>query len=373
MPKPPPPRIHLQYPQPAVDGGASQPSARSATCVEVSCDAFRDGHEKLRVIVLSRPAGARKWAEHELHALDAHHNGVRWGGSFVADKQGRWEFTFAAWTDVFATWRDELRRKLEAGETELAGELSEGVVLLKDAATRAKNADKKLIGHALRVLEDADILEAAKHDAAMGHELYAAVERTAERHGYAELEPPLPLEVDRERGPLRLLVRGLPPLMGRPEGRRGAGAAALGDGLRRRLPHADPPDRPHEPQGPQQHARGRRGRPRLALRGRRRRGRARRRAPGHRDGRGRPRAVRHRARPRHGRLPRLRHQRLGRPPVARGASRSGSTAAPTARSSTPRTRPRSTRTSTTSTGSPRTGAASGRSGAGSSCSGSSRA
>ena len=199
MPKPPPPRIHLQYPQPAVDGGAFPAKRTVGDLVEVSCDAFRDGHEKLRVIVLSRPAGARKWAEHELHALDAHHNGVRWGGSFVADKQGRWEFTFAAWTDVFATWRDELRRKLEAGETELAGELSEGVVLLKDAATRAKNADKKLIGHALRVLEDADILEAAKHDAAMGHELYAAVERTAERHGYAELEPPLPLEVDRER------------------------------------------------------------------------------------------------------------------------------------------------------------------------------
>src|SRR4029078_13270424 len=56
---------------------------------------------------------------------------------------------------------------------------------------------KKLIDHALRVLEDADVLEAAKHVAAMGHELFAAVERTAERQGYAELAPALPLEVDR--------------------------------------------------------------------------------------------------------------------------------------------------------------------------------
>jgi starch synthase (maltosyl-transferring) len=197
MPKPPPPRIHLQYPQPAVDAGAHPAKRTAGDRVLVTCDVFRDGHEKLRAVVMSRPAGARKWTEDELQPLDAHHNGVRWGGEFVVDKLGRWEFTFAAWTDVFATWRDELRRKLEAGETELAGELSEGVVLLNDAAGRAKGADEKLIAHALRVFEDPEILEAAKHDAAMGHELFAAVERTAERHGYAQLEPVLALEVDR--------------------------------------------------------------------------------------------------------------------------------------------------------------------------------
>ena len=58
-------------------------------------------------------------------------------------------------------------------------------------------------------------------------------------------------------GPLRRLVRAVPPVLGR-AGRRppsppGAGRA----GLRRALPAADQPDRAHQPQGPQQHARGR--------------------------------------------------------------------------------------------------------------------
>ena len=75
--------------------------------------------------------------------------------------------------------------------------------------------------------------------------------------------------------PLRRLVRALPALAGpRPDAagrddlRRGgvAPAADRGDGLRRRLPAADPPDRPHEPQGPQQHAGGRPGRRRVAVR-----------------------------------------------------------------------------------------------------------
>src|SRR5215216_2038266 len=200
MPKqPPPPRIHIQYPQPVVDAGRYPAKRTVGDLVEVTSDVFRDGHEKLRAVALHRRAGTRKWAEAELHPLDAHHNGVRWGGSFVVDRTGRWEFTIAAWTDVFATWRDELRRKLEAGQHDLAGELSEGVLLLEDAAARATGADRKLIEHALRVLGDDEILEAAKHDAALGTELYAAVERSAERHDLTRYEPTLPLEVDRVR------------------------------------------------------------------------------------------------------------------------------------------------------------------------------
>jgi len=200
MAKPPPARIHIQYPQPVVDAGRYPAKRTVGEVVDVSCDAFRDGHDKLRAVVLYRRAGTRKWAEAELHALDAHHNGVRWGGAFVVDRIGRWEFTIQAWTDVFATWRDELRRKLEGGQHQLTSELQEGAMLLRDVTERATGADRKLIEHALRVLEDDEILEAAKHDAALGTELYAAVERNAERHGVTQLEPPLRLEVDRVRG-----------------------------------------------------------------------------------------------------------------------------------------------------------------------------
>jgi starch synthase (maltosyl-transferring) len=194
---PPPPRIHIQYPEPAVDAGRHPAKRTVGDLVEVTADVFRDGHEKLRAVAVYRAPGTQEWHEAELHALDANINGVRWGGSFVVDRPGRWEFSIEAWTDLFATWRDELRRKLEAGQHELASELSEGVVLLNDV--RADGADRKLIEHALRVLTDDEILEAAKHDAALGIELYSAVERNAERHGVARLEPPLALEVDRVR------------------------------------------------------------------------------------------------------------------------------------------------------------------------------
>jgi starch synthase (maltosyl-transferring) len=197
---PPPKRILIQYPAPSVDGGRYPAKRCVGDAVTVSADVFRDGHDKLRAVVRYRPARARRWSEAPLHAVDAHVNGVRWAGEFVVDRIGAWQFTIEAWTDVFATWRDELQRKIEAGQHHLAGEMSEGAVLLENAVERAgDDDDRRLIEHALRTLADPDVPEEAKHDAALGPELYGAVERWQERRDAVTLDAPLTLEVDRLR------------------------------------------------------------------------------------------------------------------------------------------------------------------------------
>jgi starch synthase (maltosyl-transferring) len=135
-----------------------------------------------------------------MRPIDAHLDGVRWQGEFETDAMGHWEYTIQAWTDVFGTWRDELQRKVNAGQSDLAGEMSEGLLLLEDAAARAKaKGDKALIEHALQTLKDPKTPDSAKHDTALGDELFAAVERSAERHGARNLDHPLPVEVDRVR------------------------------------------------------------------------------------------------------------------------------------------------------------------------------
>jgi starch synthase (maltosyl-transferring) len=194
-----PPRIVIQYPAPTVDGGRYPAKRCAGDVVTVTADVFRDGHDILRAVVKYRGPGDAEFSEAELTELDANIRGVRWGGQFGVDRPGRWEYTVEAWTDVFATWRDELERKvLAAQDDDLSGELSEGAVLLSSAAGRATQiGDRKLIEHALRVLEDTDIPEGAKHDTALGHELLLAVERCAERHGAATYDPPLGIEVDR--------------------------------------------------------------------------------------------------------------------------------------------------------------------------------
>ncbi|MGI8713414.1 MAG: alpha-1,4-glucan--maltose-1-phosphate maltosyltransferase [Solirubrobacteraceae bacterium] len=195
----PPRRIVIQYPTPAVDGGRYPVKRCVGDRVEVSAAVFRDGHDLLRVVVRACDPDGRA-LESELHRTDAHLGGVRWAGEFTVDRPGRWSYTIEAWTDTFATWRDELARKVAAGQAELAGELSEGVVLLQAAAEHARSRDTKaLIEHAWGQLSDPTVPNNAKHDIALGDELQAAIEHDPERHGRVSLAEPLTVEVDRLR------------------------------------------------------------------------------------------------------------------------------------------------------------------------------
>jgi starch synthase (maltosyl-transferring) len=200
MPDPTRTRIVIQYPSPSVDGGRYPAKRCIGDTVPVSVDVFRDGHDLLRTVVRYRPPDSEDWREAELKPIDQHLDGVRWGGEFQVDEIGRWLYTIEAWTDAYGTWRDELARKVAAGQHDLAGEISEGVVLLQNALNRVADGDDRgLIEYGLHTLEDADIPESAKHDVALGQELFEAVERAQERHGATTLQEPLAIEVDRLR------------------------------------------------------------------------------------------------------------------------------------------------------------------------------
>src|SRR4051794_8258080 len=196
----PPSRILINLPQPTVDGGRHAPKRVVGDTVTVSADIFRDGHEILRAVVRYRAPSGSRWLEAPMRPIDAHVNGVRWEGEFAVETPGRWEWTIEAWSDVFSTWRDELQRKIAAGQHDLAGELSEGAVLLEDAAERtASGDDRTTLERALDVLRDPNAEETAKFDAALGPDVLEAVERHGERHGSTRLDKALPLEVDRVR------------------------------------------------------------------------------------------------------------------------------------------------------------------------------
>jgi starch synthase (maltosyl-transferring) len=195
-----PPRIVIQYPAPAVDGGRFPAKRCLGDHVQVQADVFRDGHDLIRAVIRYREPGERRWQETEMHRIDAHLEGVRWAGGFEVSRMGRYQYTVQAWTDVFGTWRDELARKLAAGQHDLVGELSEGTLLLQGAAERAATGpERKVIEHAVATLNDPSVPEAAKHDVALGGELSEVVERAQERSGCASLQQPLQIEVDRLR------------------------------------------------------------------------------------------------------------------------------------------------------------------------------
>src|SRR3954464_11265033 len=109
-----PRRIRIAKPAPVLDNGRDAVKRTVGDRVAVSADIFRDGHEKLKAVVKYKAPGGKRWLETPMHALDPPGNGVRGAGEFTVETTGTWQFTIEAWTDRWATWHDELRRKVAA-------------------------------------------------------------------------------------------------------------------------------------------------------------------------------------------------------------------------------------------------------------------
>jgi starch synthase (maltosyl-transferring) len=127
LPKRTPPRIQVQEVTPQVDCGRYPVKRTVGERVEVTARIFRDGHETLGAAVRHRSPNTSGWTETPLEPL----GNDLWSGSFEVDRPGLWCFRIEAWVDRIASFQEELRRKVAAGQADLAGELSEGAVLLK--------------------------------------------------------------------------------------------------------------------------------------------------------------------------------------------------------------------------------------------------
>jgi starch synthase (maltosyl-transferring) len=124
--KRPQPRIRLEHVRPQLDCGRHAVKAVVGEHVEVTTTVVRDGHDVLGARVLYRGPGRRRFASAPLEPA----GNDRFSGSFTVTRSGRWEYAVEAWSDRAATWREELRRKVEAGQDDLSGVLAEGEALL---------------------------------------------------------------------------------------------------------------------------------------------------------------------------------------------------------------------------------------------------
>ncbi len=112
LPKTPQPRIQIQAVEPELDCGRYAVKRTVGDPVEVYATVVKDGHDTLAGAVRVKPPDAKAWQEVQLQPFGED----RWGGTFTPDRPGRWR-------------QDELRRKVDAGQEDLAGELSEGALL----------------------------------------------------------------------------------------------------------------------------------------------------------------------------------------------------------------------------------------------------
>ncbi|HVJ54284.1 MAG TPA: alpha-1,4-glucan--maltose-1-phosphate maltosyltransferase [Aliidongia sp.] len=185
------PRVVVERVWPALDGGCYPTKRVVGDRLEVWADIFRDGHDKIAAALWLQPRGVEEWRLAPMEFFD----NDRWRGTIRLDHVGPTRFAISAWTDHFASWRDEVAKKRAANRT-IGLELIEGHELVTAAAVRAAGTEKARIDAILAEIERVDETERA--DLLLSNRVAHAMARVPDRGDIVFQEPVGWVTVDRE-------------------------------------------------------------------------------------------------------------------------------------------------------------------------------
>ena len=178
-------RVVIEGVTPQVDAGRFAVKRVVGDVLTVEADAFTDGHDEIRVVLRWLGGDSEMWQEAEMEPI----GNDRWRASLPLSKVGRYEYSIAGFVDHWATWRHDLKKRIDAAQ-DVTVDLRIGAALVEAAAERADVAD------AGRLRAAASKLTAER---ALGAELDALVEKYPDRSLETTLEHPLAVTVDPER------------------------------------------------------------------------------------------------------------------------------------------------------------------------------
>jgi starch synthase (maltosyl-transferring) len=207
----------------------------------VSATIFADGKDEIAARVLYRHASQKRWRFAPMRAA----GNDLWNSTFVPDELGAWSFTILGWVDHFATWVNDLKKRLAAqsypeqvdaiaaapqntnaglgvgsnpATQDIALALRSGAALVDEAAARAQGNDAKFMRKMAREIEllateQPDILSEPFNE-----ELLLLMERYPDLTHATRFELELPVWVESERAQFsswyELFPRSASPILG---------------------------------------------------------------------------------------------------------------------------------------------------------------
>ena len=125
-------RTVIEKVRPEVEEGRFPIKRVSGETVIVEADVFGDGHDALHAVLLFRRQGSGAWSEAPMEPL----GNDRWRAAFIVENIGVYEYTLEGWADRFLTWRRDLAKRLDAGQS-AEMDLLIGADLVEAAGVRA--------------------------------------------------------------------------------------------------------------------------------------------------------------------------------------------------------------------------------------------
>jgi len=155
-------RVVIEAVTPKIDGGRFPIKRIIGEKVAVEADVFADGHDIVACRLLYRYEGESVWNERPMK----HIVNDRFQGDFTVSKIGQYYYTIEGWIDTFATWLKQIKKRIEAGQSD-SMDFIIGAELIEAAAGRAAGRDRDRLCQAVETLKRRDILSDRKQMARM--------------------------------------------------------------------------------------------------------------------------------------------------------------------------------------------------------------
>ena len=181
-------RVVIEGVAPEIDGGRFAIKRTVGEVVKVQANVFADGHDAIACELLHKAAGAAEWQRVRMTGK----GNDCWEAEFPVEALGQYCYTLRAWVDHFETWRNDLRKRIAAGQ-DVAVELLIGADLVDKAAARANGDDSG------RLRKWAESLRSGAGGAALSDDLLATMRRFPDLDLAVQYERELTVFVDREK------------------------------------------------------------------------------------------------------------------------------------------------------------------------------
>jgi starch synthase (maltosyl-transferring) len=209
-------RVCIENITPQVDCGRFPAKRTIGESVAVEADVFTDGHDAVAATLFYRHESTTEW-----HAVPMSPLGNdRWRGHFTVQTLGRYLFTIAGWVDHLESWRLGLAKKYEAGH-DIELDLRQGAVLARAVAERIKENEGRALNDWANGVADPVRDKEERVMLAQSEAIHQLARRRPDPQTVARQEPPLAIEVERERARYSTWYELFPRSAGRTPGQHG--------------------------------------------------------------------------------------------------------------------------------------------------------
>ena len=187
-------RVVIENITPQVDCGRFAAKRAIGESVAVEADVFTDGHDAVAATLFYRHESTPDWHAVPMSAL----GNDRWQGRFIVQTLGRYLFTIAGWVDHMESWRRGLAKKYEAGQ-DIELDLRRGAALAQTVSEHVRETEGRTLREWATAVVDPLRDREERVVLAQSDTVHELARRHPDPQTVARHEPPVAIEVDRER------------------------------------------------------------------------------------------------------------------------------------------------------------------------------